>query len=247
MLEILEIRKDWIVAVKPFGVLSEDPAPSARPDPVPASGKTGGGEKERGMPSLIRQALTEQGAAFEDVYPVHRLDRTTEGLTVYALTKKGAAALSGAVARGKTEKIYAAYLTPSPDLPSSGEMRDFLFFDRKRDKAFILDPEKAEGRRGAKEAALRYELTDRFEWRGREVARARVELMTGRTHQIRAQFGARRSPLIGDGKYGSRVNYKGPSLFAVELAFPWDGGDVRFRIERGLREEEKPETKAEPL
>ena len=163
MLEILEIRKDWIVAVKPFGVLSEDPSPSARPDPVPASGKTGGGEKERGMPSLIRQALTEQGAAFEDVYPVHRLDRTTEGLTVYALTKKGAAALSGAVARGETEKIYAAYLTPSTDLPSSGEMRDFLFFDRKRDKAFILDPEKAEGRRGAKEAALRYELTDRFE------------------------------------------------------------------------------------
>ena len=206
--EILTVRPDWAVAVKPFGVLSED-----------------GGDTP-GMPSLLRAALKDRGAAFEDVYPVHRLDRTTEGLMVYALTKKGASALSRLVTEGKLEKIYTAYVTLPPDLPDEGEMRDRLFFDRRRDKAFVL-PGDAD-RRGAKEAVLRYAVTDRFDWRGHAAAAVRVELLTGRTHQIRAQFAARKAPLLGDGKYGSRVNRKGPSLFSAELSVPWNGVTERF-------------------
>ena len=206
--EILTVNPDWTVAVKPFGVLSED-----APDTP-------------GMPALLRTALAERGAAFEDVYPVHRLDRTTEGLMVYALTKKGASALSRLVTEGKLTKIYTAYVSAPPDLPGEGEMRDRLFFDRKRDKAFVLPPDA--DRRGAKEAVLRYAVTDRFDWRGHPAARVRVELLTGRTHQIRAQFAARKAPLLGDGKYGSRVNRKGPSLFSAELAFPWEGREERF-------------------
>ena len=213
--EILTVRTDWTVAVKPFGVLSED-----------------GGDTP-GMPSLLRTALKDRGAAFEDVYPVHRLDRTTEGLMVYALTKKGASALSRLVTEGKLEKIYTAYVTLPPDLPDEGEMRDRLFFDRRRDKAFVL-PGDAD-RRGAKEAVLRYAVTDRFDWRGHAAASVRVELLTGRTHQIRAQFAARKAPLLGDGKYGSRVNRKGPSLFSTELSFPWNGVTERFTRPAALK------------
>ena len=196
------------MAVKPFGVLAED------------------GPGTPGMPALLRAALENAGASFENIYPVHRLDRTTEGLTVYALTKKGAAALSRLVTEGKLTKIYTAFVSCPPDLPDEGEMRDRLYFDRKRDKAFVL-PKDAD-RRGAKEAVLRYAVTERFDWRGHPAARVRVELLTGRTHQIRAQFAARKAPLLGDGKYGSRVNRKGPSLFSAELAFPWEGRTERF-------------------
>ena len=168
-----------------------------------------------------------KGRALKTAFGYVRKD-LPELLGVITIDGDGQHLLSDIVARGELEKTYAAYLTPAPDLPLSGEMRDLLFFDRKRDKAFVLDPAKDAGRKGAKEAALRYELVRRFEWRGKSAAEARVELLTGRTHQIRAQFGARKSPLLGDGKYGSRVNYKGPSLFSVGLAFPWEGEKVQF-------------------
>ena len=202
------LTHDWAVFYKPFGVLSEER------------------EGDLSAPALLREILTAQNAPFESVYPVHRLDRTTAGLMVFALTKKGASLLSKSVADGEVRKNYTAYLTAADDLPESGELRDKLFFDRRRDKAFILPPDA--DRRGAKEAVLRYALGDRFDWRGHTVTEARIELLTGRTHQIRAQFAARKSPLLGDGKYGSRVNYKGPALFSSELSFPWEGKTESF-------------------
>ena len=200
-IELLAYTRDWAAAVKPWGVLAED-APG-----------------EPGMPALLKAELETRGIPCFGVFTVHRLDRTTEGLSVYALTKKGAALLSRAVTDGSFRKVYEAFVTPDPALPPEGEMRDYLWFDRRKDKAFVADT----ARPGAKEAVLRYRIEQTFLWREKEIAKLRVELETGRTHQIRAQFAARRSPLVGDGKYGSRVNRKGPSLFSVELEFPWEG------------------------
>ena len=202
------VTRDWAVLYKPFGVLSEEK------------------EGEAAAPALLRDLLTAENRPFDGVFPVHRLDRTTAGLMVYALSKKGAALLSAAVADGQVKKTYTAYLSAADDLPEKGELRDRLFFDRRRDKAFAVSPDA--DRRGAKEAVLRYELTGRFDWRGHSVTEARIELLTGRTHQIRAQFAARKSPLLGDGKYGSRINFKGPALFSSALAFPWMGETLSF-------------------
>ena len=206
MPEIIELTRDWIVAVKPWGVLPEDAA------------------GEAGMPALLKDELKTRGILCDQVFTVHRLDRTTEGLTVYALTKKGAALLSRSIAEGTFRKTYAAFVTADPGLPEEGEMRDWLWFDRRRDKAFVA----SSPRPGAKEAVLRYRLEREFLWREKTVTEARVELETGRTHQIRVQFASRRSPLVGDGKYGSRLNRKGPSLFSVALEFPWEGKICRF-------------------
>ena len=205
MVEIVYSCADFAVAVKPYGVLSEYD------------------ENRRNMVSELAETL---GVAAESVFPVHRLDATTEGLTVYALTKDAAAALSKAVTEGRLHKKYIAFITADDGLAESGEMNDFLFFDRRAQKSFVVDRAK----KGAKEARLSYSLGERRDYNGTTVTKAEIELMTGRTHQIRAQFGARRSAIIGDGKYGSRVNYKGAALYSACLSFPFGGEEYAYSI-----------------
>lgn len=208
-MEIIYRGKDYVVINKPYGMLSERPA----------DGKTG-----ENAPDAIANEL---GIPPASVYTVHRLDRTTEGLMVYALSKKGASELSRIIQDGSFKKTYTAYITADEALERSGEMRDYLFFDRRRDKSFVVKKDKG----GAKEAVLTYELGESFDFKGNRVTVAKIALQTGRTHQIRVQFGSRKSPLLGDGKYGSRVNFKGASLISSAIEFPWNGETVRYQIE----------------
>ncbi|MBQ4096678.1 MAG: RluA family pseudouridine synthase [Clostridia bacterium] len=208
MPKIIHITDDFAVIFKPHGMLSE-------------------GEGDNSVPTVLREALAERGISPEGIYTVHRLDRTTEGLMVYALTKSAAARLSRIIADGEMAKEYSAKISLPESFPESGEMRDHLFFDRRRDKSFVADS----ARRGGKEAILTYKLTEVGEVREKPAAVARIKLQTGRTHQIRVQFGSRKAPLFGDGKYGSRVNYKRASLRCVMLSFPWRGERLTFECE----------------
>ncbi len=199
-LSLVAAEEGFAVIVKPAGMLSED-APG-----------------EFGVPGKLPELLEENGVPFDSVRCVHRLDRNTEGLMVYATTKEGAAALSRAVSDGSMRKIYRAYLTPGSGLLPEGEMRDRLFFDRRADKSFVVSP----GRTSGKEAVLFYRLTGTVGLTDRcgvplTADVAEIRLLTGRTHQIRVQFGSRGAPLVGDGKYGSRIRYDKPSLFCTEL------------------------------
>ena len=189
-----------VVCVKPAGVISE--------------GSVGDGS----MVGLIAQAL-----GTDKVFPVHRLDRTTEGLILIALNKKSAAQLSQMVQEHKIRKHYTAFITKDPFLPDSGTMTDFLFFDQRADKAFIASPSKT----SAKKAELTYTLTDTADYDGSAVTRAEIDMITGRTHQIRVQFASRKSPLIGDRKYGSRIHCKSPALFCTELEFEWKDTPIK--------------------
>jgi len=182
-------------------------------------------------PLLLRETLGGE------IYTVHRLDRTTEGLMVYARTKEAAAALSR---QGVLEKVYIAAVQGEPEA-ESGEMRDYLYFDRRKGKSFPADKKRS----GTKEALLRYGRIGTAETRWGSVSLMRVMLMTGRTHQIRVQFASRGMPLLGDGKYGSRANYKGCALFSAELRFmhPGTGERMEFRADPafGFAEAEKTE------
>ena len=86
----------------------------------------------------------------------------------------------------------------SGECQESGEMQDELFFDRLKNKSFVVKKE----RKGTKHAALTYERVAQKD----ELTLVRVNLLTGRTHQIRVQFSSRKMALFGDGKYGSRYN-----------------------------------------
>jgi len=201
------------VCIKPISISSEDTTPP-----------------ENGMPGLLRAAWGDP-AAYVGV--VHRLDVGVSGVMVYARTPGAAAALSAQVADRRFEKEYRCVCLGTPD-PAQGQMRDFLFKDSRSRKVF---PVKS-GRKGAKEALLDYELLARADLEPAAgqpavpVSLCRVVLHTGRTHQIRVQFASRKHPLLGDGKYGSRV--KCPiALQCARIAFdhPKTGRRVEYRTE----------------
>ena len=179
-----------IVVEKPYGVLSED---------SPA---------EAGLPALLRE---QTGGS---IYPVHRLDRTTQGLMVYAVTAAAAAALSAAITHGDLHKEYLALVEGEPE--QQGELCDLLYYDRARGKSYVVTRE----RRGVKKARLLYERAAVGEYEGNRVSLLRVTLLTGRTHQIRVQFASRRHPLVGDRRYGSRIEAEQIALCACSLSFP---------------------------
>jgi 23S rRNA pseudouridine1911/1915/1917 synthase len=136
---------------------------------------------------------------------------------VFAKNPKSAAALSASAAGGGMKKEYLAVVEGVP-AQQAAKLHDLLFFDRQRDKTFVVD----RMRRGVKEASLSYELVaTRAPDESCPVALSllRVRLESGRTHQIRAQFASRRLPLYGDARYGAKTRGE-LGLFAATLSFP---------------------------
>ena len=173
--------------------------------------------KEAGMDSEtdVPRALQEQLGI--PVLPVHRLDRGTAGLMVYACTKSAAAALSRAITEGRFHKEYLALVHGCP--PETGVWEDLLFKDSRKNKVFVVKRPRA----GVRAAKLSYQVV-----RPGEESLVRVFLETGRSHQIRVQFSSRGYPLVGDHKYGSRSKLTEPQLFSAALSFPWKGTELRF-------------------
>ena len=143
--------------------------------------------EDAGEGSMVYELRLATGS---DIYAVHRLDRAVGGVMAYAKTKEDAAALSR---EGALRKEYVAALHGVTD--DEGEMRDLLFKDSRSNKSYVVK----RMRRGVKEAALTYKTLERKEG----ISLVSVELLTGRSHQIRVQFASRRHPLVGDGKYGA--------------------------------------------
>ena len=146
---------------------------------------------------------------------VHRLDRGVGGVMVYAKTPAAAAKLSAAVQARELRKVYLA-VARGTMIPPSGEMRDLLFHDRRQNKTFVVERQRA----GVKEALLEYDTVEELTTaRGEKCSLVNVLLHTGRTHQIRVQFASRGHTLLGDGKYGARGDNRPIALFATRLAF----------------------------
>ncbi len=144
------------------------------------------------------------------VYPIHRLDRGVGGVMVYARTKPAAGALSRAVQLGALKKEYLCIVSGGPEA-AEGIYRDLLFHDSTRNKTFVVQ----RLRKGVKEASLSYRVLDTSGNR----SLVRIQLHTGRTHQIRVQFASRGMPLLGDRKYGGEPAEQ-IALWSCHLSFP---------------------------
>lgn len=130
---------------------------------------------------------------------VHRLDRPTAGLVVFAKTSKAASRLSEQVRGHGMRKRYRAWVSKEIK-PQEGTLIHYLKFDEKEKKTRVyFQPEEKR-----QKAVLNYS-TKRKENRTYLIE---VELITGRKHQIRAQLSAIGSPIVGDKKYGSSEKYQ---------------------------------------
>ena len=171
-----------------------------------------------GLPELLRRELGDPKA---DVRTVHRLDRVVGGLMVLARGAQAASELSRQVREGAFDKQYLA-VVHGKTLPQA-ELTDLMFRDKARKMTFVT----TEPGKGVQEARLFYETLDQTE----DMSLVRVQLYTGRTHQIRCQFASRGLPLVGERKYSTREDDCPLALWSWALAFrhPVSGEAMRFR------------------
>lgn len=160
-----------------------------------------------GMPSLVREALGDPDA---DVRTVHRLDRVVSGLMVFARSQETASKLSRQITDGVFDKHYLAVIHGCPE-KDRGRFDDLLFRDTSENKTYVVK----RMRKGVREASLEYEvLNDK-----KDLSLVRIHLLTGRTHQIRAQFSSRKMPLVGDRKYSLYDDGCPIALWSCHLSF----------------------------
>ena len=171
-----------------------------------------------GLPELVRQALGDEKA---DIRTVHRLDRVVSGLMVLARNPKAASELSRQIRDGEFDKEYLAVIHGQPP-EDSGSLRDLLGRDKARRMTFVA-PEPA---KGVQEALLHYQTLSRTA----DLSKVRIQLVTGRTHQIRVQFASRGLPLVGERKYAEINDPCEIALWSCYLRFthPATGETMEF-------------------
>ena len=203
-MEILFEDKELIVAIKERGLLSEE---------------------NPGKPNMVTllKELTKG-----EIYPVHRLDKDVGGVMVYAKTKKAASELSKQAGDRTMKKTYLAFIHGTPE-EKSGMLEDLLFFDKSKNKSFVVKKE----RRGVKKALLNYKVVSEKD--GNSLVE--VELLTGRTHQIRVQFASRKMPLYGDRRYGAKDESRIIALWSKEISFLHPATGERMKFEKMSEEE----------
>ena len=182
-----------------------------KPVNIPSQGdKTG----DIDMLTIIKAYLKEKYNKPGDVYLglVHRLDRPTGGVMVFAKTSKAASRLSEQVRDKKIHKKYLAIVDGKMESPK-GTFKDYLLKNEKANMSKVVK----EGTQNAKEAILDYEVLKYNE--EIDMSLVSVDLHTGRHHQIRVQFASRNHSLSGDQKYGTRGRGKQLALWAYYLSF----------------------------
>lgn len=124
---------------------------------------------------------------------VHRLDRPVGGVMVFARTSKAASRLSEQIRDRKMEKVYLA-VTEGLFETESGFCYNFLVKNRKENRVEIVP----EGTPDSYEAVLQYSVVGRCSG----MTLVRINLITGRPHQVRVQLSHSGHPIVGDAKYG---------------------------------------------
>lgn len=179
-----------VIAInKPAGLLTQG-GPPGNPDTVTA---------------LVKRYLKEKYNKPGNVYLglPHRLDRPVTGVLVLARNSKAAARLAEQFRDRKVRKIYWAVVEGVVD-PPEGEFTDWLV--KHADKAHVEVAD--EDHDDSKECRLRYRtlsVANNAGGRGR-LSVVEIELLTGRSHQIRVQFASRGYPIVGDVQYGATQN-----------------------------------------
>ena len=183
--------------------------------------------KDADMLTLIKEYIREKYHKTGNVYLglVHRLDRPTGGVMVFAKSSKAAARLSEQMREGDFEKRYMAVLAGVPK-EEQATLRHYMKKNSVNNMVYVCAPTEM----GAKYAELEYRTLE--EKCG--LALADIRLHTGRSHQIRVQMNAIGCPVYGDMRYGGEKAKKGYlALWAYYLSFthPVSKERMVFRVQ----------------
>ena len=162
--------------------------------------------------TAIKQYIKEKYHKPGNVYLglVHRLDRPTEGIMVYAKTSKAAERLSKQINNNTFKKTY--YAVVEGITKDKDTLKDYLYKDEKTNTSYISNMNKG------KLSILEYTTIKSVN----NLSLIKINLLTGRHHQIRVQLSSRNYPLYGDHKYNKKFindNKTDLSLIAKELSF----------------------------
>ena len=165
----------------------------------------------------------------------NRIDRNTGGIVIAAKNAEALRILNDKIRDREIEKYYLCAVQGRPK-PASGRLENYLFKDASRNQVYI----KQKSEPGARTAITEY----RTLCSSGALSLVECRLLTGRTHQIRAQMAYAGWPLLGDGKYGSErfnkaYDEKGQALYSYRLVFefPTDAGILNYLRGREFRVE----------
>ncbi|HJB92359.1 MAG TPA: RluA family pseudouridine synthase [Candidatus Borkfalkia stercoripullorum] len=195
-----------------------------KPQGLPSCGDESGDDN---MLEQVRRYVKEKYNKPGNVYIglIHRLDRPTGGVMVFAKTSKAASRLAEQMRNGDFEKKYLAVLVGTPKEPK-GTLVNYLKKNPVNNMVYIC----TQTTDGAKMASLEYRV---LEEKG-GYCLADIKLHTGRTHQIRVQMAGISHPVYGDMRYGGENAKKGNlALWAYSLTFthPVTKERLRFMLE----------------
>ena len=164
------------------------------------------------MFTIIKEYLKEKYNKPGNVYLglVHRLDRPVGGVMVFAKTSKAASRLSNQVREKIFKKKYLAVVDGKFE-QTRGTLEDYLYKDERNNMSKVVKP----GKKNAKLAKLDYKVLAYNE--AKNLSLVKVNLHTGRHHQIRVQLANSGHSIFGDQKYGTRGKGKQIALWAYEL------------------------------
>lgn len=186
--------EDILAVDKPVGIASE-----------------GGRIGQQDIESMAKNYRSSKGEPAE-VHMIHRLDQPVGGVLLMAKNQKAAAYLSMQIQNGRMEKIYYAKVKGAPK-EETGELTDYLVRGPKNMTVVANGPQK-----NAKKAVLGYEVLEAQS--GNAESLLKVNLQTGRHHQIRVQLANAGFPIVGDRRYGNAENAEETlCLHSVEIKF----------------------------
>ena len=191
---------------------------------IPSQGdKTG----DIDMLTLVKKYIKEKYNKPGEVYLglIHRLDRPVGGVMVLAKTSKAASRLSEQVRNKEFKKKYLVVVNGKME-KEQGTLEDYLLKNEKNNMSKVVKEET----KNAKFALLDYEVLKYNEEINLSVLK--INLHTGRHHQIRVQLSSRNHSIYGDQKYGGRGHGKQIALWAYELSFlhPTTKQELTFKI-----------------
>ena len=163
----------------------------------------------------------------------NRIDRNTGGIVIAAKTAEALRVMNQKIKDREMGKRYLAIVEGTPKIKESS-LKGFLFKDAKKNRVYVTDTPQA----GSKSCQTNYKvLASR-----NGLSLVECELITGRTHQIRAQFAHAGHPLLGDGKYGKldkRFDRNYQALYSYKLTFDFstDAGALEYLNGKSFRVE----------